>query len=371
MSMLIEDNDQTRARREHLERIRELVGNAYPNKFRRTNVAGSPEGEDTITALVNHETIKRIVNDESFAAAFDALMRKAAAGERPATEELAPVNEHLNAITVRASGRLAVPPRVMGKAAFVHLSDGSARLQIYVRRDDVREMTTATGATIDGWELFGLLDHGDFIGVEGYLFVTKTGELSIHVRTFEFLTKALLPMPDKLHGISDPEIRQRQRYADLIAGSLKVKTDDDAESDELTPREVFERRSRIISEMRRYLDDHGYIEVETPILSPLASGAAARPFKTHHNALDNRPLRAHRPRTLSQASARRRLRARLRTQPQLPQRRHRPHPQPRIHHARILLRLHGCQRHDGFLGTDAPHRRPKSNGRHNRPLRRR
>jgi lysyl-tRNA synthetase class 2 len=112
----------------------------------------------------------------------------------------------------------------------------------------------------------------------------------VHVRAFEFLAKALLPMPDKMHGISDPEIRQRQRYADLIAGSLKIDKDDAQaeapEQRELTPREVFERRSKVIREMRAFLDARGYIEVETPMLTPIASGAAARPFKTHHNALD-------------------------------------------------------------------------------------
>jgi lysyl-tRNA synthetase class 2 len=129
--------------------------------------------------------------------------------------------------------------------------------------------------------LFQLLDHGDFIGVEGFLFVTKTGELSVHVQKLQFLSKALLPLPDKMHGIHDPEIRQRQRYADLIAGSLKLEQDG-----ALTPREVFERRAAAVKEMRRILEDHGYIEVETPMLTPLATGAAARPFKTHHNALD-------------------------------------------------------------------------------------
>jgi len=135
---------------------------------------------------------------------------------------------------------------------------------------------------VDGWELFNLLDHGDFIGAEGYLFITRTGELSIHVQKLQFLAKALLPLPDKMHGIHDPEIRQRQRYADLIAGSLKL----GREEGELSPREVFERRSVIIREMRRILDDHGYVEVETPMLTSKATGAAARPFKTHHNALD-------------------------------------------------------------------------------------
>jgi lysyl-tRNA synthetase class 2 len=171
----------------------------------------------------------------------------------------------------------------MGKAAFVHLSDGKKRLQIYVKRDEaVGLRNDANDGEVNGWELFGLLDHGDFIGVEGYLFVTKTGELSVHVQTLQFLAKALLPMPDKVHGIADAELRQRQRYADLIAGSLKV----ELEEGELTPREVFERRAKVISTMRRILDEHGYIEVETPMLTPLATGAAARPFVTHHNALD-------------------------------------------------------------------------------------
>ena len=204
-------------------------------------------------------------------------------GERPAAEAIELANQQLNAVTVRVAGRIASPPRVMGKAAFVHLSDGVARLQIYVKRADVKGVSNdAAGSEVDGWELFNLLDHGDFIGVEGYLFITKTGELSIHVQKLQFLAKALLPMPDKMHGINDPEIRQRQRYADLIAGSLKL----DREEGELTPREVFERRSKIISEMRRILEEHGYVEVETPMLTTKATGAAARAFETHHNALD-------------------------------------------------------------------------------------
>jgi len=277
----IEDNDQTRARREHLEKIQTLTGNAYPNKFRRSNVTKSAEGEDTITAIINHAEITRHVPQTE-------------AGARPSPEQLETANDALKQFgDVRVSGRLAVPPRVMGKAAFVHLSDGKERLQIYVRKDDARAVNNATGALIDepesGWQLFHLLDHGDFVGVAGYLFVTKTGELSVHVRELQFLAKALLPMPDKMHGISDPEIRQRQRYADLIAGSLKIDKDEATAEDqprELTTREVFERRSKIIREMRAFLDERGYIEVETPMLTPIASGAAARPFKTHHNALD-------------------------------------------------------------------------------------
>jgi len=264
----IEDNDQTQARREHLWRIAQLVGNVYPNRFGRTNVTASREGEDTITSVVE---------------AYKAYVPAVEAGARPTSEQLEAANAELNKVGVRLAGRLAVPPRVMGKAAFVHLSDGRERLQIYVRRDDVKGIHNGDGAEVEeGWELFNLLDHGDFVGVEGFLFVTKTGELSVHVRTLQFLSKALLPMPDKMHGISDPEIRQRQRYADLIASSLKV----EREPGELTTREVFERRSRLITQLRRYLDEHGYIEVETPMLSPIASGAAARPFRTHHNALD-------------------------------------------------------------------------------------
>src|SRR5688572_22350115 len=166
---------------------------------------------------------------------------------------------------------------------------GSRRQEVEIfffqAEDGIRDLTVTGVQTcalpIYGWSLFQLLDHGDFIGVEGYLFVTKTGELSVHVQKLQFLSKALLPLPDKMHGIHDPEIKQRQRYADLIAGSLKLDKDDT-----LTSREVFERRAASIRELRRILEDHGYIEVETPMLTPLATGAVARPFKTHHNALD-------------------------------------------------------------------------------------
>src|SRR5213080_3786345 len=264
----IEDNDQTRARREHLEALRGLVGNVYPNKFERSNVTDTTAGEDTITSVV---------------ASFKRMEPKVAEGQKPSADELDLSNSELNQIQVRIAGRLAAPPRVMGKAAFVHISDGISRLQLYVRRQDVTGVRNdADGGEVDGWEMFGLLDHGDFVGVEGYLFVTKTGELSVHVEKLQFLAKALLPMPDKMHGIHDPEIRQRQRYADLIAGSLKLERDEHG----LTPREVFELRSKVVREIRRFLDEHGYIEVETPMLTPLATGAAARPFKTHHNALD-------------------------------------------------------------------------------------
>ena len=262
----IEDNDQTVARREHLEALRELVGNVYPNKFERSEVV-TPGREDTISAIVEK---------------FSGFAPKTEGDARPTPEELELANQQLNHFRLRLAGRIASPPRVMGKAAFVHLSDGVARLQIYIRKADVTGVhNSAGGGDVDGWALFQLLDHGDFIGVEGFLFVTKTGELSVHVEKLQFLSKALLPLPDKMHGIHDPEIKQRQRYADLIAGSLKLDKDEN-----LTSREVFERRASAVKELRRILEDHGYVEVETPMLTPLATGAVARPFKTHHNALD-------------------------------------------------------------------------------------
>ena len=263
---IIEPNDQTRARAEHLDKLRELVGNVYPNRFERSRITGD---EDTISRLVN----------------FDGIIKHIphlAEGERPSQEVKEAANAELKKFgNVRIAGRLATPPRLMGKAAFVHLSDGMSRLQIYVRRDDVKGVFNGPEAKdVNGWELFSLLDHGDFIGVEGFLFITNTGELSVHVEKLQFLAKAMLPMPDKMHGIEDAEIKQRQRYVDLIGSSLAVGNEG------MTTRQVFEARAKVISSVRRFLEDHGYIEVETPMLTPKATGAAAKPFKTHHNALD-------------------------------------------------------------------------------------
>ena len=282
---IIDGNDQTETRIEHLRELEKLVGNSYPNKFDRTKISGA---EDTITNLTKFAPIVEIVKQ---------LKDATPAGEKPDQELKARLNEKLKSFgNVRISGRLAVPPRVMGKAAFVHLSDGVARLQIYVRKQDALAVSNDTGETIDAegaaWEVFGFLDHGDFIGAAGYLFLTNTGELSVHVETLQFLSKSLMPMPDKMHDIGDAETRRRFRYVDLIASSLRNKTDDELAEErrtgavKLTTREVFERRAKLISGMRRFLDDHDYIEVETPMLTPKATGAAATPFETHHNALD-------------------------------------------------------------------------------------
>ncbi|NNE65100.1 MAG: lysine--tRNA ligase [Pyrinomonadaceae bacterium] len=266
---IVEPNDQTEARLVHLKAIAELVGNPYPNKFERSRLTGE---KDTISQIVSFEPVT-------------SLLPELAEGERPDPDLKASVNEKLKALgSVRVAGRLATPPRTMGKAAFVHLSDGRNRLQIYVRKQDAKAINNDDGTVLEegntGFSLFKLLDHGDFVGVEGFLFITNTGELSIHVEKIQFLTKAMVPMPDKMHGIEDPEIKQRQRYADLIGSSLQV------EHEGLTTREVFERRAKVVSFLRRYLEDDGYIEVETPMLTPKATGAAAKPFATHHNALD-------------------------------------------------------------------------------------
>lgn len=265
---IIEPNDQTEARAEHLNRLRELIGNAYPNKFVRSQVSG---GEDTISALKKFESIVAAENE---------IKVNTPDGQRPPAGVKDAINERLKAFgNVRIAGRLTTPPR----GNFVHLTDGMAKLQIYAKKGQfalVKNDGKDTPDEENAWTAWQMIDHGDFVGVDGYLFVTNTGEVSVHVEKLQFLAKAMLPMPDKMHGIEDPEIKQRQRYVDLIGSSLAV------EHEGLTTREVFETRARIISSMRRFLEDDGYVEVETPMLTPKATGAAAKPFETHHNALD-------------------------------------------------------------------------------------
>lgn len=266
---IIEPNDQTEARKAHLQSLAELVGNVYPNKFTRSGVSG---GEDTITRITAFSPVVEMGNE----------IKSAPRDERgrPPAEIKDALNLRLKELgTVRIAGRLTTPPR----GNFVHLTDGINKLQIYAKKGTFALVKNDAENALDeenGWAAYQLLDHGDFVGVEGYLFITNTGEVSVHVEKLQFLSKAMLPMPDKMHGIADAEIRQRQRYADLIGSSLQV------EHDGLTTREVFETRARVISSIRRFLEDDGYIEVETPMLTPKATGAAARPFETHHNALD-------------------------------------------------------------------------------------
>ena len=165
-------------------------------------------------------------------------------------------------VNVRVAGRI-MAIRLMGKAGFSHLQQNGQRLQIYVKKDAVGEK---------GFELYKLLDLGDYIGVSGYLFRTRTGELTVHVETLTFLAKDLLPLPEKWHGLTDVELRYRQRYLDLIMNP--------------EVREVFIKRSKLVQSFRNFLNSRGYIEVETPMMQPIAGGAVARPFVTHHNTLD-------------------------------------------------------------------------------------
>ena len=165
-------------------------------------------------------------------------------------------------VNVRVAGRI-MAIRLMGKAGFCHLQQDGKRLQIYVKKDAVGDV---------GFELYKLLDLGDHVGVSGYLFRTRTGELTVHVEEITFLSKDLLPLPEKFHGLTDVELRYRQRYVDLLVNP--------------EVREVFLKRSKLVQSLRRTLDARGFVEVETPMMQPIAGGAVARPFVTHHNTLD-------------------------------------------------------------------------------------
>src|SRR5215467_12790380 len=177
------------------------------------------------------------------------------------SEKTAEDLEH-NKIKVRVSGRI-LTNRPFGKAGFITLSDGEGQLQVYAKKDQLPDRD---------FQLYKLLDIGDFVGVEGILFRTRTGELTVLANELTFLAKCFLPLPEKWHGLKDIEIRYRQRYVDLVVNR--------------EVRDVFVKRSMIVRQLRSFLDARGYLEVETPILHPIAGGALAKPFRTHHNALD-------------------------------------------------------------------------------------
>jgi lysyl-tRNA synthetase class 2 len=217
------EDEQIEQRRMHLVEIQQMGLDPYPHKFDR---------ESTISELV------------------------AAHGHKSGPE----LEQHR--IETVTSGRI-VGIRSFGKANFLVLSDGRSRIQAYIKKDTLSERD---------FRIFQLLDIGDLIGAEGHLFRTRTNELTIWAARLEFLAKSHLPLPEKWHGLTDVEIRYRQRYLDLIVNP--------------EAREVFQIRSKVISALRQFLDARGYLEVETPMMQPIAGGAMARPFTTHHNALD-------------------------------------------------------------------------------------
>ncbi|EOG8984147.1 lysine--tRNA ligase [Staphylococcus pseudintermedius] len=223
--MTEELNDQMQVRRQKLQELRDLGIDPFGEKFERTGTA---------------ETLK-------------------AQWDQYAKEELA--EKETESHTVIA-GRI-MTKRGKGKAGFAHVQDLSGQIQIYVRKDQVGDAQ---------FGIWNTADLGDIVGVEGIMFKTNTGELSVKAKSFKLLSKALRPLPDKHHGLQDIEQRYRQRYLDLITNEESAQT--------------FINRSRILQEMRNYLNEKGFLEVETPMMHQIAGGAAAKPFVTHHNALD-------------------------------------------------------------------------------------
>jgi lysyl-tRNA synthetase, class II len=221
----VQESDQVLQRRANLEELRKLGVESYPRRF---------DAAATIDAVV--------------------------------VEHGAKTADALNAaqLTTRVAGRI-LAIRSFGKANFLVLSDGKSKVQVYLRQDALSERD---------FKILKLLDFGDWVGVEGRLFRTKTNEFSIWASKLEFLAKCLLPLPEKWHGLTDVETRYRQRYLDLVVNP--------------DSRRVFEVRSRVISTIREFLIARGFLEVETPMMQPIAGGALARPFVTHHNALDMR-----------------------------------------------------------------------------------
>ncbi len=218
-----------------------------------------PRPEDFLAQRTRKAQAWRETGHEPYGAAFPGRVTVAAARARWPAGENAPPPEP--APTVRIAGRLTAC-RAMGKAIFGDLRDESGRLQVYVQRNVLGE---------EAFARFQDLDLGDLVGADGELFVTRTGELTVKVAAFTLLAKSLRPLPEKWHGLTDVEQRYRQRYLDLIVNPAS--------------RELFQRRFRIVREIRRHLEEKGFTEVETPMLQPLAGGAAARPFETFYEAL--------------------------------------------------------------------------------------
>ncbi len=217
----LDENEILQIRKQKLSHLREQGFN-FPNTFRQKDLA----------AVISEQ--------------FEADDKETLAGKN---------------ISVTVAGRIVLQ-RIMGKASFFHIQDVSGRIQIYLRQNELESI----------YEQFKTWDLGDIVGVSGYLFRTNTNELSIHATDIQLLTKSLRPLPDKFHGLHDPEIRNRKRYIDLIANE--------------TSRRTFLIRSQVVKSLRKFMDLHQFLEVETPMMHPIPGGAIARPFVTHHNTLD-------------------------------------------------------------------------------------
>jgi len=287
-----DENKLTAQRREKLAAIRERDAVAFPNDFRR----------DALAADLHRD------HGEADAAALEA-----------------------QPVAVNLAGRL-MTKRIMGKASFAHLQDMSGRMQVFLQRDSLPE---------GQYEAFKSWDLGDIIGVEGQLFRTKTGELSVRVASARLLTKSLRPLPEKFHGLTDAETCYRQRYLDLIMNE--------------DSRRVFRLRSAIVHYIREFLTDRGFLEVETPMMQVIPGGARARPFITHHNALDMDLYLRIAPELFREG---------IRDQPQFPQRGTVDQAQSRIHHDRVLSGLRGLPRPDGPDRGVAARHGAKAAGRH-------
>src|SRR5438876_4848718 len=258
---MIEDElnmgDQERQRLAKLRTLREMGVDPYPPRSQRTHTA-----KGAIAEFEEWEARGQGSGIRGQGSEGSGEMATAADLQHPAPDSQHPAEAPPQVTLV---GRLRLR-RPGGKVTFAHMEDESGRVQLFFRVNDLQEPPW------DYEAVNKLLDLGDFIQADGFMFRTRTGEPTLHVLHYRLISKALHPLPEKYHGLSDVEIRYRQRYLDLIANE--------------EVRETFRMRSRLVSHMRRYLDARGFLEVETPVLQPIYGGATARPFVTHHNTLD-------------------------------------------------------------------------------------
>ena len=309
------------------------------------------------------ETSRASREAEILAARRESLTRLADAGMDPFALTLETRSASPNPIPSRASFASSATSRPAPRAMPAGRSPDAScsardmgKLKFLVVRDrtgDIQLFCSAKGMDPAAFALLDEADLGDIVAATGPVGMTKKGELSIFVERWAMLTKSLRPLPEKWHGLKDPDLQQRRRY-------LHLATDD-------VPRRYFLARAAVLQTMRRVLDERGFVEFEGPMLQLVAGGANARPFTTFHHVLDQGDEAAHLARALPQADAGGWRRTRLRTRPQLPQRRHRPRPQPGVHDARGLPGLRRLRLDDGALRDPAPRERPCGEPDHGTP----